>query len=383
MFYNLLLHPLRSFPGLWLWTAFRAPFSVSAIKGDLEHKIAEHHLRYGPVVRIAPDQLAFTDPAAWQDIYGMLPDRRQNQKDRYAYPRVIPDQDKGLVFANDDAHSRLRRLFSPAFSPRAVRQHEVTLLKQIEILIRELKQAIAKGGLQVVNGWYQRLIFDIAGEMVYGSSFRTLEIPELRPWMRSIAFAPEMGSVLAQLDRYGLWELIRVVGAPWLDPMIEKVFDYSNALADERAQRRSDAVTSDLFNRLVNNGEEGGAAALTRAELRINALIFLVATSATIATQLSVATWYLCASPIIHRRVKQEVRSSFRSDQEISVKAVNELTYLGAVLRETLRIVPPAAFGLSRVITSPGGQHIAGHHVPQGVSFEWRHCMPQRHTNIA
>ncbi|KAK1834755.1 cytochrome P450 [Podospora conica] len=35
------------------------------------HKWAALHARYGSVVRIAPDQLSYTTPAAWRDIYGV------------------------------------------------------------------------------------------------------------------------------------------------------------------------------------------------------------------------------------------------------------------------------------------------------------------------
>lgn len=32
--------------------------------------MADLHEEYGPVVRIAPDELAFAGPDAWKDIYG-------------------------------------------------------------------------------------------------------------------------------------------------------------------------------------------------------------------------------------------------------------------------------------------------------------------------
>jgi hypothetical protein len=39
------------------------------------------HLKYGPVVRIAPDELAYIDSEAWKDIYGQRPGKEEVPKD--------------------------------------------------------------------------------------------------------------------------------------------------------------------------------------------------------------------------------------------------------------------------------------------------------------
>lgn len=68
--YDLFLHPLSSIPGprlaavsqLWKrradWKARRAHFMLKA------------HEKYGPVVRIAPNELSFSDPGLLQQVYG-------------------------------------------------------------------------------------------------------------------------------------------------------------------------------------------------------------------------------------------------------------------------------------------------------------------------
>ena len=47
----------------------------------MPRKVLEAHRVYGPVVRVAPNELSFTDAKAWLDIQGFLPNRRQNRKD--------------------------------------------------------------------------------------------------------------------------------------------------------------------------------------------------------------------------------------------------------------------------------------------------------------
>lgn len=70
LIYNLYFHPLSKFPGPFLARTSRAFFIRSTWNGTLHFDVKELHDRYGSVVRIAPDELSFIDPAAWKDIYG-------------------------------------------------------------------------------------------------------------------------------------------------------------------------------------------------------------------------------------------------------------------------------------------------------------------------
>ena len=68
--HNLLLHPLRRYPGPLLMRATRWGYSMRHMAGTLPFDMLALHRRYGPVVRVAPDELAFSDPQAWRDIMG-------------------------------------------------------------------------------------------------------------------------------------------------------------------------------------------------------------------------------------------------------------------------------------------------------------------------
>jgi hypothetical protein len=69
-FYNLYLHPLRSYPGPWLARASRWYYSYYLKRGILPQKTKQWHDRYGPCVRIAPDELSYNTAEAWEDICG-------------------------------------------------------------------------------------------------------------------------------------------------------------------------------------------------------------------------------------------------------------------------------------------------------------------------
>ena len=66
---NLTKHPLSCFPGPHLWACSRVPYVLSLQNGTLPIKIKALHDIYGPVVRVAPNELSFITPEAWKDIY--------------------------------------------------------------------------------------------------------------------------------------------------------------------------------------------------------------------------------------------------------------------------------------------------------------------------
>lgn len=67
-------------------------------------------------------------------------------------------------------------------------------------------------------------------------------------------------------------------------------------------------------------------------------------------------------------RLQQEIRSAFKSYDEIDGTSTQPLKYLNAVALEAMRIYPPLPFALPRVVP-PGGDTVEGHFLPEGVSI--------------
>jgi hypothetical protein len=65
-------HPLSKFPGPKLYSATRIPNHIALIKGNSEKVYLDLHRKYGPVVRVGPDELSYTDGKAWKDVNNLL-----------------------------------------------------------------------------------------------------------------------------------------------------------------------------------------------------------------------------------------------------------------------------------------------------------------------
>src|SRR3569833_2575333 len=68
-YYNLFLHPLRSYPGPLLWRASSLPWKLNLLRGTMHHDLMSFHQMSGDTVRIKPDEISFANTQAWKDIH--------------------------------------------------------------------------------------------------------------------------------------------------------------------------------------------------------------------------------------------------------------------------------------------------------------------------
>jgi hypothetical protein len=154
--YNLYFHPLSAYPGPLLWRAFGFPRTYSGARGRLPYDVLAIHKKYGTIVRIAPNDLAFAEPQAWQDIYGLQPGRVQNGKDKFAYP--IQDTDDGnhhIIFGGDAAHARIRRLLGPAFTASATKDLAEMIERYVDLLVVQLGKVADGEKVQDMSHWFE------------------------------------------------------------------------------------------------------------------------------------------------------------------------------------------------------------------------------------
>lgn len=128
--YNLLIHPLKGFPGPRTLAASRIPVTYASLKGIQAQWLHNLHLKYGPVVRVAPNELSFIDEQAWKDIYSSSPTVPQSMKRGSDFFRYLED--------DETDHPRIRRAYAPAFSRRALARQEPILAKYGDALVEIL-----------------------------------------------------------------------------------------------------------------------------------------------------------------------------------------------------------------------------------------------------
>jgi hypothetical protein len=66
-----LFHPLRQIPGPWANSVSELPAALALVRGNQHVYYKSLHEKYGPVVRVSPNELSFISVEARQEIYGL------------------------------------------------------------------------------------------------------------------------------------------------------------------------------------------------------------------------------------------------------------------------------------------------------------------------
>jgi hypothetical protein len=170
--YRLFLNPLNKFPGplgaritnLWLSTAI----------GKTSHAhftIQDLHRKYGDFLRVGSNDLSIADPKAVNIIYGAGSKCRKAAWYDQDYPLTSMHTSR-----NRQSHDVRRRIWSPAFSDKALRGYE----KRIEPYVDELMSKIQefKGKPVDVGKWFNFFGYDAMGDLAFGKDFGMLSSGE-------------------------------------------------------------------------------------------------------------------------------------------------------------------------------------------------------------
>ncbi|KAF2035277.1 cytochrome P450 [Setomelanomma holmii] len=369
--YNIWFHPLAKIPGPRSRAATKIPYLNGLWTGYHHRVLHKLHEKYGPIVRIGPNNLSFINPQAWKDIYAHKKTRESEMnKDPEWYVRN-PDAPH-IVNGNHEEHARYRRLYSPGFSARSLREQESLIQKYVDMFVGGIGRACEQGETLVdMVQWFNFVTFDIIGDLAFGEPFGCLENGATE-WLRKLNQIEE-----AQMH-YRIIQhipLLRPYAMQIINSMLPsdavKGQDGHRKLTHEKVKRRveNDASRPDFMEHILRQPPGKG---FSFQEMLSNSATLIQAGSETTATLLSGTFFLLLRNPDKMQKLVDELSSSFISDEEMTIQNTEHLTYLAAVLEEGLRLYSPAVPGFPRQVPK-GGAIIDGECVPAGTSVSVNH----------
>ncbi|TID18903.1 cytochrome P450 [Venturia nashicola] len=359
LIYNSFFHPLHSFPGPRFAAVSKIPLTISQFKGTPHKWNHELHLKYGPVVRFAPNMLSFIDERAWKDIYGFK--KPGPYKDQfYGNP---PNGVPGLLSeTRDDEHARMRKIFSGAFSDRAIKEQEPMFLQYIDLLVEKLKILIKENpdnGIDMVR-MLNFTTFDIMGDLTFGAPLGLLEKSEYTPWVALIFKVLKFRTYLRGLKSFFVFSIIiDFLGSNALGGKRKSHFNYAAEQVDKRLQIKTERP--DIWGLVLRQAELGRG--LSLKAMHSNAALFMGAGTETTATELSGLLYLLLSNPQKMAKLSGALRSTFQHDDDITMERLSQIPYIHACIEEGLRLYPPVPIGLPRRVPT-GGSTICDDLIP-------------------
>lgn len=318
---------------------------------------------YGEVVRIGSNKVSYINPQAWKDICGHRAHGKfENTKDTRFHVPGENGQHSILSVANTEEHGRLRKMFSNAFSDKALRQQEPLITQYVDKLVSVVDKGSRQpsGAVNLVE-LYNCTTFDIIADLVFGEPLGLLDSSELSPWVKSIFAHMKTATFFSLALEYPAVAMLIELLTP--KSLIEKQKLHRRHTSDRVDKRLSSGIDRpDIWDLILKKAD----GTLSLKEQYANAEIFMVGGSETTATLLSGLTYLFLTNPDKMAKAVAEVRALPRD--ALNFQGVTRLPYLQACLEETLRLYPPVPVAMPRE-TAPGGSAILGEWLPEGVRF--------------
>ncbi|KAI4945617.1 hypothetical protein J4E91_007960 [Alternaria rosae] len=366
--YRIYFHPLRHFPGPKLYAATRIPYHIAAWQGTRDKVFQDLHRKYGHVVRINHDELSFTDPNSWKDIYGHGSKGTVGHVPHKAWSKYATPQNGAisLVVSSDQDHSRQRKIFTPAFSDRALKQQEPLFVKYVDKLVSVLRNTIEKDPNEKIDmvRMYNFTTFDVMGDLTFGEPLHMLDNAEYDPWVSIIFGSLKVQSYFGILMSYPwFWQAFKRCLPESFNQKRVNHFNHSVTRVTKRLEKGLNSEGVDLWDLVLSQKEGRG---LTRGEMDANSALFMIAGTETTATLVSGMTYLLLRNPDCMEKLNSEIRSAFDSDADMTMERLAALPYLAACIKEAFRLYPPVPLGLPR-LTPQDGSTVVGQYVPPGT----------------
>ncbi|KAF2734130.1 cytochrome P450 [Polyplosphaeria fusca] len=353
------------------WAAFSKWWMVrESLKGRQPTAIKQVTDTYGSLARIGPNELVTDDPDVLRRINAVR--SAYTRGPWYNAMKFEPGRDNLFSMRDDAAHTRLRNRMAAGYSGKENESMEGT----IETQIAKLVELIQKKYISAAEGYQpmdfaqkaQYFTLDVISALAFGQAFGYMEHDDdpfdyiqitkaYIPFMLVLANVPSLADLLhSRFFRSALPKESDKLGFGAFIGVAKKVV----------AERFGPSAKShpDMLGSFIRHG-------LNQDEASGEALLQVVAGSDTSASTIRAVMLNVLANPPVYRRLQTEIEHAIKSGKISSpVKDVEarQLPYLQAVIKEGLRILPPAAGTFFKTVPA-GGDVINGKFIPAGTQI--------------
>ncbi|KAJ7268605.1 cytochrome P450 [Mycena rebaudengoi] len=369
---------IRKYPG-----PFSAKFSYAwilwvGITGRRSQRIHDAHNKYGPIIRISPCEVSFSDPAVYPVLHSF--NSKVTKSNFYDLFGAIGLRNVFTTRSKTD-HGQKRRLLHPLFTAQVAREFTPRTSSIMAQLTDkwESRYISSEAGFIWFDcvPWITLLAFDSIGEFIFGESFGMIEsgsdsvtLPKELNFVIGKATPVEnypvqtlsLTHIVSMRERYNyplglLPKWWRPIGLRVLRKEAQAAKIFSAFVAHRLDERLSTTAPQsenarDLVGRFLHKSKAQNEE--FRSESLVAELItILVAGSDTTRNSLIAALYYLAQCQDAQRDLQAELDSHMTSCAT-SYTDIEGLPYLNACLNETLRLYSPVGIGLPRTVPHPG-----------------------------
>lgn len=279
---------------------------------------------------------------------------------------------QGLVASTGDLWRRQRKLMSPFFTPRGVQAYADIMLRD-GLLLLDRWEGLAQEGKMVEMGEEMTLV---TASIILKAMFST-DTDEAIVEMKSdvetmISFANDSQTRLST----PVW-LPTPANRKYTEAR-DRVHSYIAALIAQRRAMPEDQWPNDLLTRLMQARDEESGERMSESLLRDESITTFFAGHETTARTMSAAWYALASNPAVARRLHEEL-DAVLGDRYPVVEDLHHLPYTLQVIKEVLRLYPPAPV---YVRDAKNDDTLDGHAIPAGSAVMLSPYYTHRHPDF-
>ncbi|KAH7056932.1 putative P450 monooxygenase [Macrophomina phaseolina] len=342
--YRLFFHPLRRFPGPKLAAAtYLVEIYYNMFHGEGGQFVWEYrkwHERYGPIIRLNPDEIHIQDSSYHEEFYkpSRPVEKPKYHRDRFSNPSSANS-------SVEHAFHRMRRgALNPSFSKQKVAEFAPQIQKLVEKVLNRLENEY-KGTGRVANfskmwGCFASDVvmvfcFDRPSEFLDTPDFHSdlnQAMSDMIESVHALTYIPYFAKLTQSLPE----KLVKT-----LSPQIASVVDFtadlkSNIKGVMEAEARGEKTGDGIFRALLRSDLPPEEKTLPR--LLDEGVSILGAGSEATGRVISVACFFILSDRRIFDKLTSELHAAIPDTSKMPTWAeLEQLPYLSAVVHESLR----------------------------------------------
>ncbi|TFK36463.1 high nitrogen upregulated cytochrome P450 monooxygenase 2 [Crucibulum laeve] len=367
-------HPLAKYPGPLAYKISKLWAVWKASGGKLHICYQELHQEYGPIVRVGPNELSIIEEDLIPSILGTygMPKGPLWDGRKITPPSAKPTSDFNLIGNRDQArHAQLRKAWNKAFASSPIADYEEILVRRAAQLVEHLdilcKSAPNGVGRTDITHWINYFSFDFMGDIAFGGGFELMRDGD----KDNIWHTMETALILPGLAQHIPWSAKVLRALPFVGSSTRTF----GAFISQQARRRAsqEPKQKDLFYHLLNALDlQIDSSVSPLPFIFSNTALAVIAGSDTTASAISNTIYYLLSHPEYYSRLQKEIAHAVGPATELSLidlSKLSALSFLNAVINETLRLQPAVPTGLQRApAIGSGGKLLGSIFIPEGTA---------------
>ncbi|KAI8057083.1 cytochrome P450, partial [Syncephalis plumigaleata] len=253
----------------------------------------------------------------------------------------------------------------PAFTPRSLADLEPLIYNVgVSRMVAQLERRADAGDTVDMMDMFQRLAFEIIGQVSFGKSLELFEEKKVdHPIMQWIN-----GAITYSALKMVLGPLFFPNFFPESAKCVDDLTSFARQSIKVRRQQNN-GNHNDTLQKLIDSVDNETNTSMSNQDLVAQSIMLMVAGTDTTACTLVWTLLLLIEHPECARRLVDEIKS-IHPDNSVraSYEDIRSLPYLDAVINESMRIRPVAPHGMPRVVPE-GGITLDGYFLPEGTTI--------------